>query len=343
MTNTYQPFSRARPAFLNVAEDISVVSCKLIVGDILSSPPSCVSYKRNRVDCFYVNAETQTVYQKTILSGEAQKSVDTVGKVRDEVVAVGVSSRKFMLVALNQSNHLVARMARNDGWSDWMPVANAVALEVPSTFMRHSGRVTCFYRDLHNTLWSVESSRYGGWDTPRHLHMGSMSSAPTCLEREDGDADACFVLDADNQIKSQQWIFGGVGNSEKALGGTGKNRISVTSVDSDRLDVFVLGKNNQLMHRVLIEDKWEDWEDLGGNFISSPECLAMGEESLHCFLIGADRALMHKSFNGDSWSEWVSSAQSLIEKPSCVVVNRATIACYSRGYTGHMVEIIYKV
>ena len=330
--------------YRNAKEDMSAKSCSLIAGDLLLSPPSCVSYKKGRIDCFYVNAETQTVHQKTMTDdNRPQNSVDLKGKIRDEVVSVGVSENKSTLVALNQSNHLISKMMRGGRWTDWIAVQDVTALEVPAVFMRTSGGVTCFYRTLDNTLWYVDRSRFGVWSLPKKLEMEFMTSPPTCLERGDDDIEECFVLADDNSIAHQQWIFGGEWILQPRLDGLGKQRISVVSWSYDRVDIFVLGANSQLMHRALVEEEWEEWEDLGGNFVSAPECVAVREEAIHCFLIGVDRTLMHKAFDGSSWSEWASSSYAQIEKPSCVASGDETIVCYARGYTGHMIEMVYSV
>ena len=337
-----EPFISDR--FHNAEGDGSVKSCSLIAGDLLLSPPSCVSYKKGRVDCFYVNAETQSVSQKTMKDGDTpQASVDIKGKVRDEVVAVAVSENKSTLVALNQSNHLISKMMRGGRWTDWMVVEDATALEVPAVFMRTSGGVTCFYRTLDNTLWYVDRSRFGAWGRPKKLDIEFMTSPPTCLERGDDDVEECFVLADDNSVAHQQWIFGGEWMLQPRLGGLGKQRISVVSLGYDRVDIFVLGANSQLMHRALVEEEWKEWEDLGGSFVSAPECVAVGEEAIHCFLIGVDRTLMHAAFDGFSWTKWVSSSNAMIEKPTCVASDDETISCYSRGYTGHMIEMVYSI
>ena len=331
----------ARASFSNEAKDPAVKSCELITGDLLSSLPNCVSFKRGQVDCFYVNYETQTVIHKKTKDGAPQNSIDSKGKVRDEVIPVAKSSNKFTLMTLNQSNHLMTRMIRGGEWTEWETIENAMALEVPSVFMRASGGVTCFYRALDNSLWYVDRSRYGKWEPPKKLQLEGMSSPPTCTERGDGDAEDCFALASDNSVAHEMWVFGGEWKMQPGAGGMGKHRISVTSWDYDRADIFVLGVGNQLMHRAFVEEEWEEWEDLGGSFVSAPECIAIEDEAIHCFLIGVDRTLMRKSFVDNSWSDWFSSSYAMIEKPSCVVTGGTTIACYSRGYTGHMVEIVY--
>ena len=335
------PLQRGSVLFSNDDKDPTVKSCELITGDLLSSPPNCISFRKRQVDCFYVNYETQTAFHKILKNGEPQASIDSKGKVRDEVIPVAKSSNKFTLVALNQSNHLLTRMVREGDWTDWETIENAMAVEVPSVFMRGSGGVTCFYRTFDNSLWYVDRSRYGKWEQPKKLELKGMVSPPTCAERGDGDAEDCFALASDNSVAHEMWVFGREWELQAGAGGRGKQRISVTSWSYDRADIFVLGSGNQLMHRAFVEEDWEDWEDLGGSFVSAPECIAIEEEAIHCFMVGVDRALMRKSFDGESWSDWVSSSYAMIEKPSCVVTEGSTIACYSRGYTGHMVEIVY--
>jgi len=86
--------------------------------------------------------------------------------------------------------------------------------------------------------------------------------------------------------------------------------VSATSWGINRLDVFGVGADNMLKHRVWDGSTWTDWENLGGNpYISGGNVAGVttrGLNSLDVFVIGPDAKMSHKSWNGTAWSQWES-------------------------------------
>src|SRR5919112_6448132 len=86
--------------------------------------------------------------------------------------------------------------------------------------------------------------------------------------------------------------------------------ISAVSWESDRLDIFALGwENNDMFHRAWDGD-WSpktEWEFLGGTFTSPPAAVSWDKARLDIFALGIANDMFHKAWDGDwrpSKTDW---------------------------------------
>jgi hypothetical protein len=81
---------------------------------------------------------------------------------------------------------------------------------------------------------------------------------------------------------------------------------AVSSWEPGRLDVFVPGAGAKIYHRVYTNDRWYNWEDLGGGVRaeSGPAAVSWGPNRIDLFIRGTDDALWHRVWTGSAWSAW---------------------------------------
>lgn len=129
------------------------------------------------------------------------------------------------------------------------------------------------------------------------------------------------------------------------LGGSLKGRPSVITWDKNRIDVFVLGTQNDVRVKTWNGSQWLDWISLGGVFDSDPECVTTGVGKIHCFIIGPRSWLYRNSLTDDEWSGWTAERVGFdifLETPSCVVSGKDEVACYLRDSTRGIIQIFYR-
>ena len=109
------------------------------------------------------------------------------------------------------------------------------------------------------------------------------------------------------------------GRAGEGMGGVFVSPPAVVSMAKDRIDVFGLAADHQLVHR------WWDgkarsgaFETLGGNFTSQPEVVSAGPNQLDVFAVGADFAMHHRSWTAAGWSAWESLGGTFTSQPAVV-------------------------
>lgn len=102
------------------------------------------------------------------------------------------------------------------------------------------------------------------------------------------------------------------------------HRISIAAVSwaCNRLDIFGLGTNNEMVHKWWDGSKWgpsvTDWEPLGGTFSSPPTVVSWGADRLDIFGLGTDDQMYRKWWNG-SWGPftlWLGGARRDLQQPT---------------------------
>jgi Repeat of unknown function (DUF346) len=102
-----------------------------------------------------------------------------------------------------------------------------------------------------------------------------------------------------------------------SLGGDFTSGPTVAVTDG-RLDVFVRGIDNTLMHRIFTDtDGWSpEWESLGGVLASDPDA-GWRPGALDVFARGDDDTLIHRWFTpSGGWSGWESLGGTLTSGPT---------------------------
>jgi hypothetical protein len=92
----------------------------------------------------------------------------------------------------------------------------------------------------------------------------------------------------------------------EALGGTA-TRVPpvIVSWGPNRLDIFAIGPNDNLLHKAWDGAQWlpsrTEWENLGGICRSAPAVCCWGPNRLDIVVIGSDGGLFHKAWDGTQW------------------------------------------
>jgi hypothetical protein len=68
----------------------------------------------------------------------------------------------------------------------------------------------------------------------------------------------------------------------------------------------------------MTESQMQEWESLGGELISDPIAVSLGDNRMHIFCTGTDKGVWHKAFICNQWQEWESLGGELISDPIAV-------------------------
>jgi hypothetical protein len=81
----------------------------------------------------------------------------------------------------------------------------------------------------------------------------------------------------------------------------------------------------------MVMTEWNEWESLGGELISDPTVISLGNDRIDVFVRGTDKALWHKMWNGKKWNEWESLGGELISDPTVISLGNDRIDVFVRG------------
>merc|ERR1712113_98871 len=95
----------------------------------------------------------------------------------------------------------------------------------------------------------------------------------------------------------------------------------VASNEDERLEIFVLGHDNQIYHKYQLNDKeWSNWASLGGVYIrGGPSVIKAADGRLVLFVRSTDRAIYYKaqtSANSATWTSWQSLGGRFASSPA---------------------------
>lgn len=120
-------------------------------------------------------------------------------------------------------------------------------------------------------------------------------------------------------------------------------RPSVSSRDTNRLDVFVPGPDAELRHRYWNGSSWST-TDLDGAITSAPSCASWSEYRIDCVARGENLHVWHKYWSSTGgWSSWTDLGGTVTSAPSIVAraTNRldifargADMSLYQKSWTG---------
>lgn len=102
----------------------------------------------------------------------------------------------------------------------------------------------------------------------------------------------------------------------QSLGGELASAPAAASWGPNRLDVFVAGRDNSLLHAWWDGTTWNGWENLGGVVTANPTAVSWGPNRLDLFIRGVDGALWHKWWDGAAWSGWENLGGMLVSAPA---------------------------
>ena len=90
----------------------------------------------------------------------------------------------------------------------------------------------------------------------------------------------------------------------------------------DRIDLFWVGADRTLAHRIFEAGKWSEPESLGGTLASPPAVTAWAAHELQVFAVFPDGALWNRYWDGRAWHDWESLGGDLAGSPGCILVGR---------------------
>jgi RHS repeat-associated protein len=116
----------------------------------------------------------------------------------------------------------------------------------------------------------------------------------------------------------------------------GKGDPAVASWGANRLDLFVRGTGNNLLHKYWNGTSWSaTWEDLGGPFSSDPAAVAWGPNHIDLFARGMDNKLMHNWWDGTAWQGWdnMGGGSAVASGPTAVSWSAGRLDVFARSTT----------
>ena len=118
------------------------------------------------------------------------------------------------------------------------------------------------------------------------------------------------------------------------LGGSFNTPPAAVSVGLDRLDVFGLGANYDILHKVYdaSSSSWSpDWENLGGNLTSTPVAASTAGNRIDLFGIGFDQGMLHRAWDGSNWSDWEELGGGFTSLPVVLPAGSGGFEIFARG------------
>jgi len=102
-------------------------------------------------------------------------------------------------------------------------------------------------------------------------------------------------------IRSFNMVFS---NTWTSLGGSLTSGPDPSSWGANRLDVFLRGASNDLVHTSWNGSSWSSQVSLGGVITSDPGAASWGPNRIDIFARGQDNGIWHMWWNGYAWSAW---------------------------------------
>ncbi len=200
-------------------------------------------------------------------------------------------------------------------------VAPAAANPIGVTYTGTFGRLRTAQLGPDGALY-MTTSNGGGTDRILRIQPGSACAGPVDNPVPSGVAavglgsgTAAFVRGADDAV----W-YRTAQSDWASAGGIIKYGPAVASWDGQRIDLFVVGIDGALYHRVGWPDgSWWPWESLGGQLTASPAVVSRATGTLDIYGRGTDGALWRMGWDGTRWTPWASAGGLLASAPGVAV------------------------
>ncbi|MGN9907443.1 peptidoglycan DD-metalloendopeptidase family protein [Phytohabitans sp. LJ34] len=157
-----------------------------------------------------------------------------------------------------------------------------------------------------------------------------------------GDRYDVFGRTADNRLL--QWTYlnsqDGRWHGPTDLGGPVISAAAVTVDSSGRYDVFAIGSNHQLIHRIYQGGSWSAWEHLGGVLHYGISVVNPSPGRFDVFGVDTDYHLVQKIYAGGQWSAWNDLGGVLRSAPDVVSVG-GRYDVFATDTDHHMVQKVY--
>jgi hypothetical protein len=122
------------------------------------------------------------------------------------------------------------------------------------------------------------------------------------------------------------------------LGGRFTSPPAAVALGADRLEVFGLGTDYALYHKSYnvqadaTGQHWTPtWENLGGNFTSTPVAVSPTNDQVDLFGLGLDQGMVHGTRTGTAWSGWEELGGCFTSPPVVLPAGPDSFDIFARG------------
>ncbi|HTD21109.1 MAG TPA: hypothetical protein VK738_00485 [Terriglobales bacterium] len=287
-------------------------------GHTFSSPPAVVAWDANRLDVFALNDGNNMMHK--IWDGQWREWEDLGGVFVSPPAAGSWGKDRLDVVALGADNGMRWNSWDGANWQGWTDQGggpfNSPLAVVAGPW--GPGRLDVVVRNQNNQMYhAAEAKQFLGnitwldWQPLGGSQWGGVFASPPAMVAWAANRLDMFALGINNQML---WKYWDGNNWQPSANGDwqdigGHNLGSppvVTSWGSNRLDLFALGSDNHMYHKIY-DGGWKEWEPLFGGFNSPPVAISWTSERLDVFGLGADNAMYHKGWWNGGWQvDWTS-------------------------------------
>ena len=253
--------------------------------------PAVASWGSNRLDVF-IRALTNELWHQAWDGANWSGWFSLEGVLTSAPAAVSWGENRIDVFALGTDRQVWHR-TWDGGWLDWISEgggdveASGLLDDAPGVTATGSKELYLFVRNSGHNLkykyWGGES--WSAWD---FLGGAPIYSSPSVVSRGAG------MLDVVARGESGQVLWRNALGDWTAFDGTIQDAPALISWGPDRMDLFVRGTDNSLLHSTWNPaTSWSDWENLGGPIYSSPAAVSWGPGRIDVFARGEAGNLIH--------------------------------------------------
>ena len=255
--------------------------------------PAVASWGANRLDVF-VRGIDNTLWHKYWASGwSGWESLG--GGLTSSPAATSWGENRIDIFALG-TDRQVWQYVWDNGWSGWFPQgggdveAGGLPEDSPAVSTLGLNHLHLFVRHTdHNLVHKFWDG--AGWSDWVTLGGAPIYSTPSVVLR------SAEMIDVVARGESGQVLWRNALGDWTAFDGTIQDAPAITSWGAERMDLFVRGMDNSLLHSTWNPStSWSDWENLGGPIYSSPAAVSWGPGRIDVFARGAAGNLIHISY-----------------------------------------------
>ncbi|KAK4455218.1 hypothetical protein QBC34DRAFT_288677, partial [Podospora aff. communis PSN243] len=300
------------------------------LGGSLVSQPASSSMRPGRIDVFAIGTD-QTTRVKTLRNGVWDKEWISLGGAAASPPATcsyGIDNNNVVMVG---TDHGVYHKYLNDGntwgptiggeWEEqrglaWSSADTGCAVTVGGVrryeIVMFGGAVGMPQEAelLPRGMYFMRFNTSHGWDGSWSGGEGNYRGNPTMVATANRtDSFGLEVQPIGTELSVPLYVTGwtqqGGLEARVSLGGNSRSVAAAYATGFNRLDVFVVGNDTRLKHRVRLGGDWgADWEDLGGSFSSAPQPVVLNDTAVAVFGVGTDGSVIHGVFLTTTESTW---------------------------------------
>lgn len=257
--------------------------------------PAVASWGANRLDVF-VRGMNDTLWHKSWASGWSDwENLSGGSEITSSPAAVSWGENRIDIFALG-TDRQVWQYVWDNGWSGWFPQGwsdvegDGLFEDSPAVSTLGFNHLDLFVRRANHSLarkfWDG-----AGWSDWVTLGGAPIYSTPSVVLRGDE------MIDIVARGESSQVLWRNALGDWTSFEGTIQDAPALTSWGPERMDLFVRGTDNSLLHSTWNPStSWSDWENLGGPIYSAPAAVSWGPGRIDVFARGEAGNLIHISY-----------------------------------------------